>query len=61
MLGFSDLTSFSRAFKGWAGMPPRQYRKECPKPGRPSKAARTRAADRKRAAAKRKAVRTKRG
>ncbi len=60
MLGFSDLTSFSRAFKGWAGVPPRKYRKECPKPGRPAKAARTKASARKKKAAKeRKAVRTK--
>lgn len=28
MLGFSDLTSFSRAFKTWSGIPPRRYRQE---------------------------------
>jgi len=28
MLGFNNATSFTRAFKTWTGLPPREYRKQ---------------------------------
>jgi AraC-like DNA-binding protein len=31
LLGYSELSAFSRAFHQWAGMSPARYRRECMK------------------------------